>query len=407
MTAALPSVAERSWLMSETAALIARAGLEPYVAAPLVEPTDRYFPDEWHPDEGGVARLARRVLDHAGLGEVAIDVSVSDEAIAEGIAVTALAKDSVQLAADRDHLDDPLALIATLARIAAATLRARAELVDAVPDQEARCIDVATVYLGFGLITTNAAYRYRASGERRGYTAITRWKHTRLGALSPEAMAYLLAVQQAARDASSKEIRAIVRQLETNQATFFEAAYTELATDVVARELALPDRATWPARRAPPPETEGQAAKFLRALAAPAPALPTAVAVTAPSGGNAGQPVFRALRTRAMAGGFIGLMGSMVPVIIASVNGFGGLALAALAGVPLLGMLAGRRLRRHVCAGRGCEQTLPDDAERCASCGGRIAGTLLPGENRLEAEERLQLTSGDNEIDVGEPDASV
>ena len=184
----------------------------------------------------------------------------------------------MKLRADRDRLDDPLAMIATFARFAAIVFRARHEIAGETAEVESRAIDATTVYLGLGIVTTNAAYRYRSEGEIRGQTAITRWSHTELGALSPQAMAYLLALQLVARDAPSSERRAVARVLETNQASYLEAATRALDGDDI-RKLGLPDRATWPARTPLPPATTGAAKQLVRALLPSAgPGVPVAIA---------------------------------------------------------------------------------------------------------------------------------
>jgi hypothetical protein len=391
----LPTVAERNALVADTATLIQRAGLEPYVAAVLVEPTDRFFPDPWQADVESLSRLARRVFDYVGLVKVAIEVeaATSERAIAGGIWAIELGANTVRLGADRERLDDPLATIATLARFAAIVFRADHEVVGETDEVEGRAIDATTVYLGLGLITTNAAYRYRASGELRGSSAITRWSHSELGALSPQAMSYLLAAQLVARAATSSEVRAVAKILETNQATYLAAAIRELDGDELRTQLGLPDRGGWPPRRQPPPDTGGAAMKLVTALRADgAPAIPMAIAKVAPTGGrNVGQPVFRMKRTRAGVAGFVGLFAAMVPMIALSVKGYAGLAVGVLVGTSLACAVVGSRMRRDECADSRCSRILPPGIERCPGCGGTIAGTLLRGENRLEAEERLGL----------------
>ena len=383
----LPTVAERIALVADTATLIERAGIEPYVAAVLVEPTDRFFPDPWHADVESLRQLARRVFDYVGLTKVTIEVeaATSERAIAGGIWAIELGANTVRIGADRERLDDPLATIATLARFAAIVFRADHEVAGETDEVEGRAIDATTIYLGLGIITTNAAYRYRASGELRGSSAITRWSHSELGALSPQAMSYLLAVQLVARAATSSEVRAVAKILETNQATYLAAAIRELDSEELRTRLGLPERAGWPARRQPPPNTRSIAMVI-------APPIPKAIAKIAPTGGrNVGQPVFRMKRTRAGAAGFVGLFVAMVPMIAISVKGYAGLAVGVLVGTSLACAAVGSRMRRDECADSRCGRILPPGIERCPGCGGTIAGTLLRGENRLEAEERLGL----------------
>lgn len=95
-------------------------------------------------------------------------------------------------------------------------------------DIEERLTDLTTVYLGFGLLTTNGAYLYRAGGVYEGTKAYTQWSHTRGGYLGPEAMSFLLAVQVKARGLGWFARRRLAGQLETNQAAFFRWALGKL-----------------------------------------------------------------------------------------------------------------------------------------------------------------------------------
>jgi hypothetical protein len=284
--------------------------------------------------------------------------------------------------------------------------RIRHELGEDDAEHEGRLVDVTAVFLGFGIVATNAAYRYRASGEFDGYVATTRWSHSEIGALSPQAMAYLLALQLVARDARASERRAVSRQLETNQASYFDAACREHDHEALRDALALPDPGAWPARRAAPPEPEGMLSRLKRAAASPRAAVPRAIVTTstATGGPNTGRAVFRVPHTRAGVGIGVGMMTSFVPVIGLAVTGHAGLAIGSIAALSLAGAVIGSRMRRHECSDADCGMILPVPAggrQRCPRCGGTIAGTLQRGENRLEAEERLGLNAGDYDLDVG------
>ena len=76
-------------------------------------------------------------------------------------------------------------------------------------------------------------------------------------------------------------------------------------------------------------------------------------------------------------------------MIVLAVNGFAGLAIGAAAVISVGGAVIGSRVRRDHCADSRCNRILAPELTRCPGCGGTIAGTLLRGENRLEAEERL------------------
>lgn len=418
------SVAQRepSWeqhvgAVDELAALIARAGVGPFVAAPLLEPNDRYFPDEWHGDESSLARLAKRFLEYAGLGSYDAVVECSDDAETNpGAAVWLVGVDgeTCRFSTALDRLDDPLIVVATVAYEVARAYRTIHDL-DGSQEPSAAVLAVTTIYLGFGIVTTNASYRYRASGELLGQIATTTWSHTQFGGLSPETMSFLLAAQLAARDATSRQIRSVVAELETNQRSYFEAAYRELMPAAVAERLQLPDRATWPAARPLPPERKVEHARsLLGALRQRAEAVPTATVVR---GGrprtNAVRATFRVIGTAATLGFALGLLIAVALFVATAVvmsrlvegPPLASFPVGALLGMviapPVVGFVLGKRRRRDHCSDPDCNALLPQVARTCPGCGGTIAATLKHRNERLDAEERLQLNRDENDIDVG------
>ncbi|NVB80169.1 MAG: hypothetical protein HOV81_17375, partial [Kofleriaceae bacterium] len=268
--------------VDELAALIARQGIEPFVAAPLLEPNDRFFPDEWHGDDSSLARLAKRFLEYAGLG--AYDAVVecrTDAEIDPAAAVWLVGVDGTtcRFGTTLAGLDDPMIVVATVAYEVARAYRTIQDLDDS-QEPSAGALAVTTIYLGFGIVTTNASYQYRATGELRGQVAITTWSHKQFGGLSPETMSFLLAAQLGARDATSKQFRSVVDELEPNQRSYFEAAFRELMPADVVDRLRLPDRATWPAERPLPPDRKvSNARSLLGALRRPADAVPAMTVV--------------------------------------------------------------------------------------------------------------------------------
>ncbi|HEY5950582.1 MAG TPA: hypothetical protein VIV40_34055 [Kofleriaceae bacterium] len=392
---------DRDWLTRETAKLIERAGLDSYVAAPLVEATDQWFPDEWHADDHGVARLAKRVFEHAGLADFEITTELGDSDTKKAIVATRLDAKAMHLVVDPEYLTDPLTAVAELVYLAAFAFRVRNGLAVDDDEQERRLVDLTTIYLGFGIIMTNAAYRYRASGELQGNMAITRWSHDEQGVLPAATMAWALATQLVARGANPAELRAVKRQLETNQADVFDAACRQLKTDYVVLALGLPARSKWPARRQPPAAPTSTMPRLWRK---PASNLPAAtIKSTGYLGFNSGRSVLRMPASRRWEAGMLGLFVAMVPTIALAVKGYGGPAMVALAGTWLACVFLGGRWVRETCSDPNCTVKLKKTDATCPRCGGHIAGTVQKGENRLEAEERLQLNQADYDMDVGDP----
>ena len=392
---------EREWLAAEMGKLVERTGINSYVAAPLVEANDRWFPDEWHRDDGGVARLAKRVCQHAGISDVRITTELGHSDDNVPIRATNVDANSMHLVVDPDHLTDALTAVAALVHLATYIFRLRNRLQVEDTDEERKLIELTAMYLGFGILLTNAAYRYRASGEIRGNTVITRWSHDVQGALPADALAFALAMQLVARRADASELRAVRKQLETNQAEAFDAACDDLTPEHVDVALGLPPRDSWPARREPPAPTKSTA------LVRRKDNLPAATVKNRNFlGHNTGKPVLRREESYVVGAGFGALFLSMVPTIALAVNGYGGLAMLALVATTAAGFFGGSRIRHDICFGRGCGVKVAAGLERCPRCGGTFTGRMLKKENLLEAEERLQLDQGDEKIDVGEPEDS-
>jgi len=418
MADALPTVEAQAALFDELASLIERRGVEPFVAAPLLEADDRFFPDEWHASDASVARLAKRLLDYAGLGsyDAAIELAVqTDDVPAAAVWFTGTGGTTCRFGTALTRLDDPLLVVATMAHEVARAYRRIHELDDASADAAADLVSLTTIYLGFGILTTNASYRYRVTGELRGAFATTQWSHQRFGGLSPQTMSFLLAVQLAARDATSSQVRSVTGQLEPNQRAYFEDAYAGLMPDAVSARLRLPERATWPAARPLPPKLDG---KLVRSLLGAAGQLsgalaPAVVVKGRTSRANAGRSTFRVIGTAATPWTWLGLLIAIIGIFAAAAIaspfvsgpplawvGYQPIVVWLLGG-PIVGFVLGKRQRRDVCSDPSCNGRLPQAATACPSCGGTIAATLKSRNERLDAEERLRLNRPDYTAEVG------
>jgi hypothetical protein len=393
----LPPAPARAWLLEQLAGLVRARGVAPLVAAPLVEPTPAFFPDPWAGGEASVRRLARRLLRYAGIEGMPVAVTVLDEGTAPaagtgGVSFEGLRQGTLTFAVQAVTLRDPLVLVPAMARAVAEAYRRVHRLPTGTEAPHQRLVDVTAVYLGFGLLTANAALRIGGSGgslERRS----TRTR-TRLGVLDPQSVGFLLATQLHVRGLPDKQRRAVLRKLEANPAAFVRAAEPVLAglQPALAERLGLPPREQWP----PAPD--------LAVLTSPLPGdgedEPAAEERKDEDRGvqgmNAGRPVFRVERSKALR---LAKMLALPTVMLGMLAGR--MQLAGMEQLPMwqagvaaavlgvLGLLVGRLLPDRRCSEPKCGQTLDPAATVCPRCGGTIMGVIHHPRERLAAEEAL------------------
>jgi Peptidase family M48 len=236
----LPPEQEREALIAVLGELVASRGPEPLVRWPLRRASPADFPDPWTPDVDGAARMAQRLLTHAGLSELSVSMhaAVAEEElpdIAEPVNATRMRHGTAAwflgiqgstclFGVSPRQLPDPEQLAGVLAHEVGHAYRAHHHMVVGDAATEEHLTDVTTVFLGFGILTTNAADRFRSSGEIQGGAVYHRWSRTQAGYLSPGTMALLLGVQLAARHASSRDRRLVRAELERNQAALLDEA---------------------------------------------------------------------------------------------------------------------------------------------------------------------------------------
>ena len=66
----LPEEEERDWILDGLAEITRKAGLAPFVSAPIIDPTRRFLPEPYSPTLPAVDRLARRLMQYPGLGNL-------------------------------------------------------------------------------------------------------------------------------------------------------------------------------------------------------------------------------------------------------------------------------------------------------------------------------------------------
>ncbi|HWB74995.1 MAG TPA: hypothetical protein VG755_08560, partial [Nannocystaceae bacterium] len=371
---------EREHLLAALAELIAARGWQHFVLAPIVLPTERFFPDRWTPDEDGVGLLAMRLLRYAGLGELGVQLQlfaehdaarasgglVQSERHAGAAAWFAGIDDGVcRFGTNIDKLGDALGVTAALAHESAHAVRRYHALEVADVQTEEQLTDLTAVYLGFGVLLANAAARHR-SWNVAGDPFVSARSFESLGYLSPQAQCFAIACQTTARGGRDA---AVERALATNQAGWYRAASTWLEReggDLLAR-LGIPPRSTWPAPFA--------LAGLLQPIELEPDDAPLPSIATSPTRTAARVPTSRGLGLAVVGG-----VGGLVAGIAAVAEPWGvaaGLLLGAIAGA-----WSGRRLPAWHCS--SCDMRVRRRDEQCPGCGSRFVRELARRDDRLD-----------------------
>ncbi len=399
----LPPLDDRRWLLEQLRGLVAARGAGPLTTALLVEPSPRFFPDRWGGGEASMRRLLLRLCAYAGLGELRVAVAIYDaeparrgEVLGKPMArngqeltvwLAGLVGGELRVGVEATAMMDPVTLVASAARVVTHAYRVVHGLMPLTGDALDPKIDLTTVYLGFGLLTADAALRFTT----RTNTGAVNSRRTplRLGGLPPQALCYLLAAQVHVRGEGRAERQRIARGLQTNQAAFFRHAYAaiERMDPPIATQLGVPAREQWPA----PPS-----------LAALTLAIPGDDDPAEPEtrrdedhgvlGMNVGKPVFMVDRSMAPRLGRVLFMGCLMLGGVASRmsqgDGVGMSSIAVIAvGLGLGGLGIGRLFRDRRCSEPKCGGPLRPELRVCPRCQGDVVGTIKHPRERLAAEE--------------------
>ncbi|MGA9523196.1 MAG: hypothetical protein WBV82_17140 [Myxococcaceae bacterium] len=400
MTASPERTKQQEWIFDELAELIRRHGPGRFARGVLVQPIPAHFPDPWSPDEDGVANMIHRLLGHAGLTGFDVEVGIFEEETEfahvdaplvgnswrkKGAAAWYAGKNgnTFLFGVEEDQIADPEVLVGTLAHEVAHAFRDHHGLMVEERDDEELLTDLTTFYLGFGVLSVNASYRYRSSGDY----AWTQWSHHGVGYLPPPVMSYVLALQAVVRELPVRKVAAL---LETNQASWFRDEVRKLERDRprLLERLGL-DVSAVDAEAFGKPDVE------LKPL--PPRARPI-VALDADSDIDSEEPaeiVFRVRRTGAIQGFLLGLVMSAVAVIVASRLGVTSSPALVFTGLAptLIGTWTGLRFSRDHCSDIDCQGPIAEGDLTCGTCGGEIKGTIQSARDRLAAEEALSESS--------------
>jgi hypothetical protein len=393
---------EREWLIERTTELIAAAGWQHYVRAPLLLPDERSFPDRWTPDLRGLRVLALRLLAYAGLVQLDVDIVVYEgdratELDAHGhervsghqgaAAWFAGIEDGVCLfGCDVGQLQDPIGVVGAMAHEVAHAFRRFHALEVDDRDLEERLTDLTTVYLGFGVLSTNAALRHRSSLVGENLFA-HQWSHSQLGYLPAAAMSFLLAMWWLVRGDDRAGARQIERVLETNQSAWFRGALGWLRKQPreLAYVLGLPLKERWPKPlelgavtvREQPQDDDDDDDDDDQEEEEDDDESEVAEGV-----------VFMVLRRRPWEQPRGKLVWISLLAAAGWLTGSIGIGVSSIVGA-LLWLLWGSTWHDH-CSDPACDHQLTPTDAVCPGCHRRIAGAILHRDERLAAEERFQ-----------------
>lgn len=264
----LPAPLEREWLWAALQTLIDARGEQTFLAAPLVLPTDEFFPDRWTPDEQGVARIAEQLLDRAGLSQLEVDVELFTEALEvrevgrdgrpqawshAGAAAwfAGIRGTTCLFGAEASKLDDALGLVGAMAHEVGHAYRRMHRLERRERDMEEKLTDVTTIYLGFGVLTTAAAARFVT---RHHDDLGSSYAHQKQGYLDASEMAFMLASQLVLRGYDKATARDIRKHVGVNQAAVIDRTMAQIDRALIANAMgfdAVPDVAPPPAPKKP------------------------------------------------------------------------------------------------------------------------------------------------------------
>ncbi|MDP2315762.1 MAG: hypothetical protein Q8P41_22885 [Pseudomonadota bacterium] len=242
MSLLLPTADEQQWALAALGDLVRRRGVDPLLTRPLVLPAPAFFPDPWTPDEAGVERILRRLLAYAGLPDARVRAEVDrepDTTIAgwsgaaarhrNGAAGWYMGRDggTYEFGVDANFNHRPESLVAVLAHETAHAWRDTVGVQQDNRDAEELLTDLTTVYLGFGVLTTNAAWQFRGVSDGLA----SGWEKQQAGYLDFRTFAFLLALLAHARKLGWWERTRLAWNLSPNQRAAFRVSYNRITLD--------------------------------------------------------------------------------------------------------------------------------------------------------------------------------
>lgn len=356
-------------LLATLARLIERGGPGHFLDGPVAAADASTFPETWRPTAVGVERLLLRLL---WLAYVDLEVELEDLRRAD-TSDRLLKQSTVEWIETRDGVahfqieqignDDVAGMLShQVGRAFAAWIDGAAPYREAAPSPPSvRTGSVAAIYLGLGVLATNAAHYNRVAGKSVGQMAVSETAIVTNGGLSPSEAVYLLAVQ------------AVLRATEVSaHATLRDDLAAQLRDMIAALRPHRDDLARWLGLDlvAPRPALERDPApRVVAAEARPEPSLRHR---------HGGLRTYRFDRGRGNGRAALGLILGLAILIVDMVAfGFvtGPLMVAGwLVGATAVGGAIGSREHYDVCV--RCAIPAPPAAATCPGCGAEFVGRV-------------------------------
>ena len=244
MSILLPTADAQQWAIAALADLVRKRGIDPLLHSPFVLPDAAFFPDPWTPDARGVERLVKRLLGYAGLPDARVEAHVEATPNTwisgwgggqlhrhDGAAGWYMGRDRgvYRFGVDMAFNGHPDHLVAVLAHEATHAWRDTQGLMVDNRDAEELLTDLTTVYLGFGVLTTNAAWQFRAMSQGLA----SGWEKSEGGYLDFRTFAFLLALVAHVRGLGWWQRTQLGWKLSPNQRGAFKDSFVRIGRDRV------------------------------------------------------------------------------------------------------------------------------------------------------------------------------
>ena len=195
---------ERIWVDEGFRRLGLVLGNNRMLNAPVVLPTDEFFPDSYSKDEVGLRNLFQRVCKYMGVNadrvelDIIPDTSELIEMLPEyrissndpaGLHFGESGEERALIGVKKSLLKDPVSVVATLAHEIGHVILLDDGLISRDCEDMEPITDLATVFLGMGIFTGNSARRFSQYQDDRRQG----WSMTRQGYLPEEVYGYALA----------------------------------------------------------------------------------------------------------------------------------------------------------------------------------------------------------------------